>query len=145
MVAFKAAEVDRFVARPDPALPIVLVFGPDAGLVRERAEALIRRSVDDPNDPFALARLDGDDLASEPTRLIEEANTIPLFGGRRAVWVQSRRPQFRTCGRDAHGVAFAGLPGRDRGRRSQAQCAAACTLRAGQECRRAALLSRCRA
>ncbi len=89
MVAFKAAEVDRFLARPDPALPIVLVFGADAGLVRERAEALIRRSVDDPNDPFALARLDGDDLSSEPTRLIEEANTIPLFGGRRAIWVRA--------------------------------------------------------
>ena len=39
MVALKAAQVDAFVARPDPARPIVLVFGPDAGLVRERAEA----------------------------------------------------------------------------------------------------------
>jgi DNA polymerase III subunit delta len=67
----------------------VLVFGPDAGLVRERAEALVRMSVDDPKDPFQLARLDGDDLAGEPTRLVEEANTIPLFGGRRAVWVKA--------------------------------------------------------
>ena len=94
MVAFKASEVDRFVARPDPAQPIVLVFGPDAGLVRERAEALIRRSVDDPEDPFALARLDGDDLSAEPTRLIEEANTIPLFGGRRAIWVRAGTRNF---------------------------------------------------
>jgi DNA polymerase-3 subunit delta len=46
----------------------VLIFGPDAGLVRERAEALVRASVDDPGDPFQLARLDGDDLAGEPTR-----------------------------------------------------------------------------
>jgi DNA polymerase III subunit delta len=94
MVAFKAFEVDRFVARPDPAQPIVLVFGPDAGLVRERAEALIRSSVDDPKDPFALARLDGDDLSAEPTRLIEEANTIPLFGGRRAIWVRAGTRNF---------------------------------------------------
>jgi DNA polymerase-3 subunit delta len=89
MVALKGADVDRFLARPDPARPIVLIFGPDAGLVRERAEALVRASVDDPNDPFQLARLDGDDLAAEPTRLVEEANTIPLFGGRRAVWVKA--------------------------------------------------------
>jgi DNA polymerase III subunit delta len=89
MVALKGADIDRFVARPDPARPIVLVFGPDAGLVRERAEALVRASVDDPKDPFQLARLDGDDLAAEPTRLVEEANTIPLFGGRRAVWVKA--------------------------------------------------------
>ena len=89
MVAVKPFEVDKFVARPDPARPIVLVFGPDAGLVRERAEALVRASVDDPKDPFQLARLEGDDLAGEPTRLVEEANTIPLFGGRRAVWVKA--------------------------------------------------------
>jgi DNA polymerase-3 subunit delta len=71
-----------------------LVFGPDAGLVRERAEALVRASIDDPKDPFQLARLDGDDLASEPTRLVEEANTIPLFGGRRAVWVKAGSRNF---------------------------------------------------
>src|SRR5437870_7198545 len=89
MVALKAADVDRFMARPDPARPIVLVFGPDAGLVRERTEALIKSSVDDPSDPFSLARLDGEELAGEPARLVEEANTVPLFGGRRAVWVKA--------------------------------------------------------
>src|SRR5258707_3688498 len=94
MVALKSAEIDAFLARPNPAQPIVLVFGPDAGLVRERAEALIRASVDDPNDPFSLARLDGDELAAEPTRLVEEANTIPLFGGRRAVWVRAGGRNF---------------------------------------------------
>jgi len=88
MVALKAFEVDKFVARPDPARPVALVFGPDSGLVRERVDAFVRASVDDPTDPFQLARLEGDDLASAPTRLVEEANTIPLFGGRRAVWVK---------------------------------------------------------
>src|SRR5258705_12826747 len=94
MVALKGADIDKFVARPDPTRPVVLVFGPDAGLVRERAEALVRASVDDPKDPFQLARLDGDDLAGEPTRLVEEANTIPLFGGRRAVWVRAGGRNF---------------------------------------------------
>jgi DNA polymerase III subunit delta len=94
MVALKAADVDRFIARPDPARPVVLIFGPDSGLVRERAEALIKSSVDDPGDPFSLARLDGDDLAGEPTRLVEEANTVPLFGGRRAVWVRAGSRNF---------------------------------------------------
>ena len=87
MVALKVSEIGSFLARPNR--PIVLIFGPDAGLVRERSEALVRMSVDDLKDPFQLARLDGDDLASEPTRLVEEANTIPLFGGRRAVWVKA--------------------------------------------------------
>ena len=89
MVAVRAAEVDAFVARPDPQRPVVLVFGPDGGLVSERVNALIKASVDDPADPFALARLDGEQLAGEPSRLVEEAQTMPLFGGRRAVWVKA--------------------------------------------------------
>ena len=89
MTAVKPFEVDKFIARPDPARPIVLVFGPDAGLVRERVEALLRASVDDLNDPFALARIESDELSSNPSRLAEEANTVPLFGGRRAVLVKA--------------------------------------------------------
>jgi DNA polymerase III subunit delta len=94
MTALKAAQVDAFLARPNPAQPVVLVFGADAGLVRERAEALVRASVDDLNDPFSVVRLEGDLIASEPSRLVEEANTIPLFGGKRAVWVKAGARNF---------------------------------------------------
>ncbi len=88
MTAIKTSDVDRFIAKPDPAQPIVLVYGPDAGLVRERVDALVRASVDDPNDPFAFVRIEGEELSANPSRLVEEANTIPLFGGRRAVLVR---------------------------------------------------------
>jgi DNA polymerase-3 subunit delta len=66
-----------------------MVYGPDAGLVRERIDALVRLSVDNPDDPFSFIRIDGDDLAGNPQRLIEEATTIPLFGGRRAILVRA--------------------------------------------------------
>jgi len=89
MTAIKASEVDRFIARHDAGEPIVLVFGPDAGLVRERVDALVRASVDDPNDPFAFVRIEGEDLTANPSRLVEEAHTVPLFGGRRAVLVRA--------------------------------------------------------
>ena len=89
MTAIKASDVDRFIAKPDPAQPIVLVFGPDAGLVRERVDALVRAAVDDPNDPFAFVRIEGEELSANPSRLVEEAHTIPLFGGRRAVLVKA--------------------------------------------------------
>jgi DNA polymerase-3 subunit delta len=88
MVAIKNADVDSFLKRPDPAKPVILVFGPDSGLVGERVRTLINSAVDDPNDPFSLVRLDGDELSGNPLRLVEEANTIPLFGGRRAVWMK---------------------------------------------------------
>src|SRR5438874_10679312 len=110
MVALKPAQVDAFVARPNPAQPVVLVFGPDAGRVRECAEALIRAAVDNPADPFSLARLDGDELASEPARLVEEATTIPLFGGRRAVWVKAGARNFAPAVEALVGAAAAAAP-----------------------------------
>ena len=94
MVAVKNADVDRFIARPDPARSVVLVYGPDSGLVRERVETLVAGAVDDPRDPFSLARIEGDALADEPERLVEEAHTVPLFGGRRAVWVKAGGRNF---------------------------------------------------
>lgn len=89
MTAIKAFDIDKFIAKPDPAMPIVLVYGPDAGLVRERAEALVKASVDDPSDPFSFVRIEGEDLSANPSRLVEEAHTVPLFGGRRAVLVKA--------------------------------------------------------
>ena len=93
MTALKTSEIEAFIARPD-SRPVVLVFGPDAGLVSERVEALVRASVDDPNDPFALVRLEGDELASDPARLVDEASTIPLFGGRRAIRIRAGNRNF---------------------------------------------------
>lgn len=89
MTALKSAEIEKFVARPDATRPVVLIFGADAGLVRERAEKIIKASVDNLDDPFSLVRLEGDDLSGDAGRLVDEANTIPLFGGRRAVWVKA--------------------------------------------------------
>lgn len=94
MVALKNNEIDAFIAKPHPARPVILVFGPDAGLVRERTSKLIETAVDDPRDPFALVHLEGDALAAEPARLIDEAQTVPLFGGRRAVWVKAGAKNF---------------------------------------------------
>ncbi len=62
LVALRGKEIDAFLARPDAGRPIILLYGPDAGLVRERADALLASAVDDPNDPFSLVRLDGDEL-----------------------------------------------------------------------------------
>jgi len=87
MAMIKAHEADRALTRPDPAWRLFLFYGPDAGLISERAAALARSSVDDPQDAFQLIRMDGDNIASDPLKLVDEANTIGLFGGRRAIRV----------------------------------------------------------
>src|ERR1700678_386728 len=106
MVALRGREIDAYLARPDPGRPIILLYGPDAGLVRERAEALLASAVDDPSDPFSLVRLDGDELSAEPSRLVDEALTIPLFGGRRAVRVRAGSRNFARGNHAPAGTPF---------------------------------------
>lgn len=93
MVAISTRDAESVVAKPGP-YSIFLIFGPDAGLVRERADALTASAVDDIKDPFSLVKLEGDDLAVEPSRLVDEAMTVPLFGGRRAIRVRAGGRNF---------------------------------------------------
>lgn len=79
---------DTFCRRPDRGIRAVLVYGPDAGQVRERAELLVRSVVDPPTDPFRVADLTGRDVQQDPARLVDEAASLSLVGGRRAVRVR---------------------------------------------------------
>ncbi|WNJ90704.1 DNA polymerase III subunit delta [Bosea sp. 685] len=116
MVAVKAHEAERTLAKPDPAWRLFLIYGPDTGLVSERAAALARANVDDANDAFQLVRMSGDDIASDPLKLVDEANTIGLFGGRRAIRVSATgklltaavEPLLATPSRDAIVIIEAG-------------------------------------
>ncbi len=88
MVALKAAEIDRYIANPPDAVNLILVYGPDTGLVNERARALISKVASGNDDPFSQVKLDAADVAADPGRLTDEALTIPLFGGRRTIWLR---------------------------------------------------------
>jgi DNA polymerase-3 subunit delta len=96
-----------FLQRPDPEIRAVLFYGPDAGLVRERADGLARTVCADLSDPFRVATLNGAVLAADPARLADEAAQLSLAGGRRVVRVRG--------GADVQGRLFAGflaeLPG----------------------------------
>jgi DNA polymerase III delta subunit len=48
----KSHEADRYTAKPPKELAIALVYGPDAGLVQERAEKLLKSVVPDLTDPL---------------------------------------------------------------------------------------------
>jgi len=81
-------DADRFAASPPKGLRAALVFGPDAGLVQERAEKLMKSVVRDLADPFNVADLGESVLAADPARLADEAAAISMMGGRRVVRVR---------------------------------------------------------
>ena len=88
MAQVKAHEVDRYLQKPDPKHRVVLVYGPDRGLVSERAKSVAKSSGADLNDPFSSIVIDAEDAASEPTRIADEAHTVSMFGGSRLVWIK---------------------------------------------------------
>lgn len=79
---------DAFATRPPAKARVVLVFGPDEGLVRERVRALMLSVVADLNDPFRVADLSSSQLKSDPLRLADEMGALALGGGRRVVRVR---------------------------------------------------------
>jgi DNA polymerase-3 subunit delta len=81
----QAGEIAAFLRAPPKDVRFVLIYGPDDGLVAERAAELARALLGDTPDPFALVRLDGDAVATDPPRLADELLTVPLFGGKRLV------------------------------------------------------------
>jgi DNA polymerase III subunit delta len=89
VTVLKGGEIDRFLKSPPDNRPIALIYGPDSGLVSERARLVAKAVVSNLDDPFSVVRLEGDVVASDPIRLADEANTIAMFGGRRLIWVKA--------------------------------------------------------
>lgn len=87
MAQKKAYEVDGWLARPDPDTRIVLIYGPDRGLVSERAKRFAAATGLPLDDPFSVVKLSASTLDAEPGRLADEALTVPMFAARRLIWV----------------------------------------------------------
>jgi len=85
MAAVKAHQAQAFLASPDPRYGAVLLYGPDAGLVLERAQALAKACAERSQPAGEVLRLDDADLEGDPDRLAVELRTIAMFGGRKVV------------------------------------------------------------
>jgi len=84
----KAHEVDRYLSRIDSDHRVFLIYGPDRGLVSERAQKIAAASGADLKDPFSTIKIDAEDAASDPQRISDEAHTVSMFGGDRVVWIR---------------------------------------------------------
>ncbi len=84
MAKLDPKRINAFLADPGPTRA-VLLYGDDAGLARERAEALLRAVLGgDLSDPFRLAELSREE-AARPGALAGEAAALAMTGGRRVV------------------------------------------------------------
>jgi DNA polymerase-3 subunit delta len=88
MAEIKAHEFDVFLKRRARDHRIFLVYGPDRGLVSERAGELAAISGVKLDDPFSYMRMEASEISSDPGRLFDEANTTGLFGGEKLIWIK---------------------------------------------------------
>lgn len=88
MTEIKSNEFEGFLQRAPRSGGIFLIYGPDRGLVSERAGQLARMTGVALDDAFSVLRTTASDLAGQPGRLLDEMNAIGLFGGDRLVWLK---------------------------------------------------------
>ncbi len=88
MTEIKSHEFDRLLGSSASHSRLLVIFGPDAGLVSERAQKAALRTKVPLDDPFSHVSLTASDLTTDPGRLVDEANAIGLFGGEKLVWIK---------------------------------------------------------
>ncbi len=88
MTEIKSHEFEGFLQTAARKHRLFVIYGPDRGLVSERAKQIAEKTGVDLSDPFSLVKLDVGDLHNDPGRLIDETNAIGLFGGARLVWIR---------------------------------------------------------
>lgn len=89
-------DIEPFVANPKPSARVILVYGPDHGLMRERAQTMAKTIVEDINDPFNVITAAGDEFTSDPERLSHEAHAPSMMGGQKLIRIENATDKLTT-------------------------------------------------
>lgn len=82
----KGAEIARYLARPDPSRPALLIYGQDAMRVAlKRAEAVAALVGEKAEEEMRLNRLAGAGLKKDPASLMDAIKEVGFFPGPRVV------------------------------------------------------------
>lgn len=89
-------DIEPFIKAPKPEARVILVYGPDSGLMKERSKTMGLTVVQDINDPFNAVTLSSDSLAEDTARLCDEANAISMMGGNRLIRIEAASDKLTT-------------------------------------------------
>ena len=90
MTAIATYAADAYIDRLPSDVQFFLIHGVDEGLAHERSKAILRKLVGAEPDPLRLVRIEGETLARRPEGLSDEAYAVSMFGGSRAIWIDSQ-------------------------------------------------------
>ena len=94
MVAVTHRDADKFIGGQIAQIDLFLIFGTDAGLISERTRAVLKKCGLNPSNPEQIIRLEGDDIATNPGQLFEEAHGMGLFAEKRAIVIRAGAKQI---------------------------------------------------
>ncbi|MBM3603211.1 MAG: DNA polymerase III subunit delta [Alphaproteobacteria bacterium] len=84
----KGGEIVRYLARPDPSRPALLIYGQDPMRVAlKRAEAVRALVGEKADEEMRLTRMSGAGLRKDPAQLIDAVREVGFFPGPRVVLV----------------------------------------------------------
>ncbi|MFC0200851.1 DNA polymerase III subunit delta [Paracoccus rhizosphaerae] len=84
----KGGEIARYLSRPDPSRPALLIYGQDAMRVSlKRAEAVRALVGEKADEEMRLTRMPGAGLKKDPAQLVDAVREIGFFPGQRVVLV----------------------------------------------------------
>lgn len=117
-----ANRLASFLKAPDAAWRAVLFYGPDGGLVRERADKVTAAICPDLKDPFRIAELSPSQLLGDRALLADEVAALSLTGGRRVIRIRGAEdpltPVFTAILASSAGDSLVVIEGGDLGPRS---------------------------
>lgn len=81
-------QIEPFIKSPDPKARLILIYGPETGLIKERSKNIAQTVVTDLNDPFNAVTLACDAVFEDPASLPDEAHALSMMGGSRVITIQ---------------------------------------------------------
>jgi DNA polymerase III subunit delta len=89
MTAYKTHQVTQLLQAPPGTIYGYLIYGADPGQVSERVSTLAKRLSAMASPPGEIIKIHDEDLAQSPGRLLTEAQTMPMFGGKQVICVRA--------------------------------------------------------
>ncbi|MDX2074169.1 MAG: DNA polymerase III subunit delta [Alphaproteobacteria bacterium] len=80
--------IASFLAKPAEGAAAALLYGPDAGLARERSQALVKRLLGDAPDALSILDISEARLLSDPAMLADELSAISFLSGNRVILIR---------------------------------------------------------
>lgn len=79
-------DIESFIKKPHTNICAILLYGPDEGLIRERMNVLTANITSDQMD---ITDINEGTLSDKNSLLLDEANSISMFGGRKVIRLRS--------------------------------------------------------